>query len=305
MDDLDVEALRGTLDRLTVAIQKPTIGVARWVPLGDRSRLAASLREITRLFDATDLETKRALIGVAPRRTAHARSTELRASLDRVSVLLTQYFSSAFSEGDLARLKLLLEFPAPDFLHALGRATDENSHSDVIAYLLDPRTAPGTAPGALARLAQILPESERWAAAFAQSIDRDELCVRREVRTGRFWDEDPNALDRVDLVISGRGFILAIENKVWSREHDRQTDTYWDWLQAMPGRKAGIFLSPGGFRAQSEHFVPLSYRKMAWCFLGEAPARSPEEEVMLSGYFKAVFGRVLRNNAEMILGGST
>lgn len=251
------------LDRLTVGIQKPLAGTSRWVPLGDRQRLAASLRMISELFDSTDLTTKRALIGATPARTKHARSTELQASLHELSLLLNRYFSSAFAAGDLARLRLLLEFPAPDFLHALGRATDENSHSDVLAYLLDPRTAPGTAPGALARLAQILPEPERWAAGFAQSIDRDELRVRREVRTGRFWDEDPNALDRIDLVISGRGFILAIENKVWSKEHDRQTDTYWDWLEKIPGHKGGIFLSPGGFRAQSEHFVPLSYRKMA------------------------------------------
>ena len=70
----------------------------------------------------------------------------------------------------------------------------------------------------------------------------------------------------------------------------------------MPGEKAGLLLSPGGGRASSEHFHSLSYQRMAWCFLGESPARSPEEEVMLSAYFKAVFGNVLRNRARMILG---
>lgn len=301
MHDLNVGELRSTLDALSGALARPSTGVTRWVPTGDRTRLAESLRELLSKFRSEDLETKKALLG-APRMAVHSRSGELSSCLKDLSTNLNRYFGSTYTVEERRQLRLLLEFPAPDFLAALGRSNDENSHSDVIAFLLNPRCSPGIAPVALERLASLLPSSDLWARMFADAVVRDELSVRREVQIGRFWDEDASALDRIDIVISGRGFVLAIENKVWAREHSQQTNTYWEWLSGIPGEKAGLFLSPGGARAVSEHFRALSYQKMAWCFLGECPARSPEEEVMLSAYFKAVFGNVLRNRAPMILG---
>lgn len=297
----NVGVLRATLEALSGALERPSTGVTRWVPTGDRTRLAHSLRELLVKFRSEDLATTKALLGV-PKQVLHARSNELASCLAELTTQLHRHFGSTYTTEDLNQLRLLLDFPAPDFLAALGRSNDENSHSDVIAFLLNPRCSPGIAPVALERLAGLLPAQEKWAHMFAEAVLRDELSVRREVQIGRFWDEDASALDRIDIVISGRGFVLAIENKVWAREHSRQTETYWEWLSTIPGERAGIFLSPGGGRAASEHFRSLSYQKMAWCFLGECPARSPEEEVMLSAYFKAVFGNVLRNRARMILG---
>jgi hypothetical protein len=304
MHSLNISDLRATLHLLSSALLKPSTGITRWVPTGDRSRLATSLRELLGQFRTEDLETKKALLGV-PRQAIHARISDLSACLKELTSKLHSHFGATYSPEELERLRLLLDFPAPDFLAALGRANDENSHSDVIAFLLNPRSSPGIAPVALERLAHHLPTPEVWSRLFAEAVERDELSVRREVQIGRFWAEDTSALDRIDIVISGRGFVLAIENKVWAREHDRQTDTYWEWLAGMPGEKAGLFLSPAGGRASSEQFRSISYQRMAWCFLGETPARSPEEEVMLSAYFKAIFGNVLRNRARMILGSET
>ena len=43
--------------------------------------------------------------------------------------------------------------------------------------------------------------------------------------------------------------------------------------------------------------------RLAWAeYLGDDPARTPEEEVMLSAYFKAVFHNVLGHQTRMILG---
>jgi hypothetical protein len=301
MHTIDVLELRRSLDAMTVALTKPSTGITRWVPTSDRSRIADSLRELLHKFRSEELATKRAL-GVTPRTATHTRSEELKASLSALSTSLRKCLGGTYSEEELRHLNLLLRFPAPDFLGALGRSSDENSHSDVIAYLLDPRQSPGIAPLALERLASLLPSPQHWSHLFAEAVARDELSVRREVQIGRFWEEDANSLDRIDIVISGRGFVLAIENKVWAREHDRQTETYWEWLEGIPGAKAGLFLSPGGGRASCEHFTPISYQRMAWCFLGESPSRTPEEEVMLSAYFRAVFGHVLRHRAGMILG---
>lgn len=302
MYDLDVEGLRGALERLSTVVGEPSRGTVRWVRPQDQARVVGSLKELVRLLGQSDLSTRRALIGAIPGRAAHSRAAELTQTIAQLSSLLSRHYASTFAGDDLRRLRSLLEFPAPDFLHALGRAEDENSHSDVLAYLFNPRCAPGTAPVALSRLAELLPEPARWSACFSQAVNRDELSVRRELQIGRFSTEDPKALDRVDIVISGRTFVLAIENKVRAREHNRQTETYWEWLAGIPGLKAGVFLSPEGFRAHSEHFIAMSYRKLAWCFLGETPGRTPEEEVMLSAYFKAVFGQVLRHNVGKILG---
>lgn len=302
MIGFDVAQLRESLTKISSALLRPSVGATRWLPADDRKQLTDSLKELTSLFSEVDLQTKHALVGVQTKRSVTAHYPEVVATLSRLSGLLRERFGRVFTSDELRRLESLLHFPAPDFLNALGRSDDENSHSDVLAYLLNPRTAPGTAPSALECLAARLPEPERWLELIRNSINRDEVSVRREVQTGRFWDADPNALERVDIVISGRGFILAIENKVWSKEHAGQTEGYWSWLQSMPGIKGGLLLTPGGVRAQCEHFIPISYAHMAGCFLSEMPARTPEEEVMLAAYFKAVFHNVLGHEAKMILG---
>lgn len=301
MYGLDVDALTVELQRLTTLLERPLSGVSRWVDASERDRLTRSLGELVSSFGSIDLATKRALLGSVSS-ARDGRSNSLAASLRELCDGVGRHFHSQIDESDRAQLRSMLSFPAPDYLDALNAADSENAHSDVLAHLLSPRRSPGFGPAALGRLARFLPRPDHWAALIAEGLRRDEISVRREVRTGAFWEQG-RSLDRLDIVISAKKFVIVIENKLWSQEHNEQTDGYWEWLTTLPGEKAAILLSPPGFKAQSRNFVALSYLQLASCFLGEVPDRHPEEEVMLSGYFRTVFGNILRPHFHAIMGG--
>jgi len=138
-------------------------------------------------------------------------------------------------------------------------------------------------------------DSEEWRRALSAAFSSDTLSVRREYVFGREWLGSRD-LERIDLAITGPGFTIAIENKLWSSEHDHQTDTYWGWLQSLPGLRAGIFLTPRGSAASCPFFRPMSYLTLLRSLL-EAPRIGPigdAEELVLAGYVKTLAAGVLR-----------
>ena len=198
----------------------------------------------------------------------------------------------------------LLRQPGPDLLGLLGRCDDENAHSDVLRWLLDPRRAKTIAPAALERLCDKLDPPETWRQCFASAVSRGCLSVRREYAIGSEWSGFD--LDRIDIVISTADVVLAIENKVWSPEHDGQTDSYWQWLCTLPLQYAGIFLTPEGMPAQCGHFKAMSYLELLDLLL-EGPTRgeplSAEESVVLAAYTKTLASRILRSELRTVSGG--
>ena len=107
--------------------------------------------------------------------------------------------------------------------------------------------------------------TEEWQRRVRRAIDDDVLSIRREYVYGREW-EGSGRLDRIDLVILGPGFTIAIENKVRAGEHNEQTRAYWAWLDTHRNKRhfnevepraiagsdhliAGLFLSPNGIPA--------------------------------------------------------
>ena len=200
-------------------------------------------------------------------------------------------------------MRFLMKHAAPNLLGILGRAHDENAHSEVIRWLLDPRCAPNVAPITLASLVAHLEPATEWTARVRAAVERDSLSVRREYVYGREW-EDSEELDRIDLVISGGGFVIPIENKLWAVEHGSQTLAYWSWLERLPGLRAGIFLTPTGFTAACPHFVPVSYLDLLRCFLDAALTGklSGAEQSVLASYVKTLADHVLRPEARTIRG---
>lgn len=129
-----------------------------------------------------------------------------------------------------------------------------------------------------------------------EAIHSECLSIRREVVLGREGPGTEADLERIDILISGPGFLLAIENKVWSHEHDGQTHTYWSWLEASSPVRAGLFLTPTGRPAACELFQPLSYASLLDCLL-EGPSRhklTPEEELVIASYAKTLTNGILR-----------
>jgi hypothetical protein len=205
--------------------------------------------------------------------------------------------NGTLGEKKIAVLRDLLSLGVPDFLGILDRAAHENSNSDVLSWLLNPRMAPTIAPAALASLVSRLPDAEEWRTRIGASLEDESLCIRREYTIGREWHKE-DGLDRIDIVISGWDFILAIENKLMASEHREQTKRYSAWLQRLPGRvvKAGLFLSPTGRPAAATDFSSMSYLDMLSVLL-EGPVKSPPmppERMVLAAYVGTLTTGVLR-----------
>jgi hypothetical protein len=197
-----------------------------------------------------------------------------------------------------ATLARLMQEPSPNLLAMLNRQRDENSHSDILRWLLSPRNAPNISLAVLSELISRLESADEWASRMKSAIRADCLSVRREVRLGP-ETTDPSAADRIDLLVTGPGFALAVENKIWSAEHDHQTATYARWLAALPAETltAGIFLTPRGHPAASPVFRPLSYLELTKCLLVAAAEQgiTATERAVLAGYIKSLADHVLRN----------
>ena len=292
---VDKDELRNTLDRLREALQRP-IGVVAGAVEHDRSQIASSLRTILDRFDAMDLTATSEISGFIREFRPAGQFAQLRDLFQALHLGWRQRVTRILGTDKLRAARRLLSSPSPDLLRILGREDDENSHSDLIAWLLTPRRAPSVAPRALRKLVSTLEDADRWNTHLdARGNELNELIsVRREVYLGK---EIAGVDDRcrIDILVCGPGFVLAFENKVWSIEHSDQTATYWSWLAPMTCLRAGLFVSPSGIPACCPGFASISYLDLVSALL-EAPAAGslePTEEIVLASYLKTLARSIL------------
>ena len=198
-------------------------------------------------------------------------------------------------------LAALLASTTPDFLGLLDLSADENRHSAVLRWLLDPSCAPTIALPALMSLAKRLPEAPRWEHELRSAAASGSLSVRREYTIAREWT-DEDSLARIDIVVTSPTFLLAIENKVKAREHGEQTRVYWRFLAQLHCLRAGLLLSPEGFPAASQEFAALSYLELLASLL-EGPSATPslpEERAVLESYVKTLASGILSSEIRAI-----
>jgi len=286
---VDAPALQQTLDRLRDALERPLSLVDSG--LGhDRNAIATSLKLILAKVGSSQFAPPRGMSGYVP----EAQADSLKELFVGLGVGWRKRVTRILGVAKLRELTRLLASPTPDLLRILGREDHENSHSDLIAWLLSPWRAPAIAPMALRVLVSTFEQPEAWRTTLDTALASEVISVRREMPIGR---ELANSDDRcrVDIVVSGPGFVLAIENKVWSSEHSDQTRTYWGWLEEMRGLKGGLFLSPSGLTAASSSFHTVSYLDLVSALL-EGPAKhsiSAGEEIVLSSYVKTLARTIL------------
>jgi hypothetical protein len=293
---VDAALLRSTLDRLRGALDRPYAVPS--TPAGalahDRKAVTDSLRFIVERLRAVNLTAAQALSGVMQEyRTAHDAG-KLREVFAGLQSGWQERVRRVLGVDKVPIVARLLTSPAPDVLRILGKEDDENAHSDLIAWLLNPRKAPVVAPHALRRLAARL-DDDSWRSRVADAVATDSLSIRREVKLAREFG-DGSDLDRVDITISGPGFVLAVENKVWSREHGDQTQVYWSWLEPMRCLRGGLFLSPSGMTAACPEFKPISYLELVSCLVegaSIAPVTS-SEEIVLASYLKTLAREIIQ-----------
>jgi len=297
----DPASLRFLLDELRSALPPTGVTALHTSPIGvEQPALLSSLQGILLALEQEPAPRVSAARGVAAL-FAGDRVALIRDCLESLPAVWLDRVRVTLGPEKIAALRTFLDAPVPDFLDILELSMDENTNSNVLRWLLDPRTAPTIGPATLNALVARLDEGSVWQRRIHEAIDRDSICVRREYTIAWEWTHETR-LDRIDLVVSGPDFVLAIENKVLSREHGEQTSRYWEWLEQLRIAHAGIFLSPAGLPATSESFKPVSYLEMLGCLL-EGPIRAslgPEEQFVLASYVKTLAAGVLRTELRSI-----
>ncbi len=293
---LNAARLRETLDGITRALDRPVLSssVPTSALVHDRHAVAESVRYVLDRLGNVDLSAIQALSGVVREYRTEDTASELRDVFARLQAGWQDRVRTVLGVDKAPLVAQLLASPAPDVLRILGKEDDENAHSDLIAWLLNPWKAPVVAPHALRRLAARLDDDD-WRSRVADAVATGSLSVRREVVLAReFASGDDRS--RVDITVSGPGFILAIENKVWSSEHSDQTQTYWDRMEPMRCLRGGLFLSPSGMAPTCSHFKPISYLELVSCLIEGASIApiSNSEEIVLGSYLKTLAREIIQ-----------
>jgi hypothetical protein len=295
---VDLPRLRETLDSLRGSLgDLPSLSaeVDPAALLHDTAALAQCVRAVLDKVDHGEMNRRLAASRLATEYRDPEGYKRLDATLRDLHAASQRRVLGALGEERSRTAVRLLSSAIPDFLSVLGRADEENSHSDILRWLLDPAEAPSVARAALLGMARRFDDPEVWNDKLQGAIASGTLSVRREFVYGREW-QNSDALDRIDLLISGPGFVIAVETKLWSTEHNEQTVSYWEWLQTVPGLRTGVFLTPTGDSASCPDFKPVSFMDLLALLL-EAPTRgeaSQPEELVLASYLKTLSKSALR-----------
>lgn len=301
---VDLPRLRSTLDSLRKSLADVPQLSAEIEPgalLQDTAALARSVRAVLEKADRAELTHRLAASSLATEYRDPEHYKRLDATLRDLHAASQRRILGALGEERSRTAVRLLSSPIPDFLSVLGREHEENSHSDILRWLLDPVAAPAVAKAALLGLARRFDQPELWADKLQGAIASGTVSIRREFVYGREWG-GTDELDRIDLLISGPGFVIAIETKLWAAEHNEQTLSYWEWLQTVPGLHAGVFLTPTGESAFCPEFKPVSFMELLALLL-DAPtkgAASQPEEWVLASYLKTLSKTALRGELRLL-----
>ncbi len=184
--------------------------------------------------------------------------------------------------ADLERLEALLgRF---NIFEAIGVVRQELRHSDLLAFLLDPRGSHGLGEAFLKRLLQRVLATDRTVRASVTPIEL-ELWSLNRVEVRREWNH-------IDVLLLDEEHKLAVivENKIGTSEHSGQLRRYYEVVkQHHPGWQIiGLYLTPIGEAPSHQGYVPVDYGSV--CEVMDALAESrasvlnPDVKVMITHY---------------------
>ncbi|WP_028296274.1 PD-(D/E)XK nuclease family protein [Olivibacter sitiensis] len=169
--------------------------------------------------------------------------------------------------------KLRLGLKDPNIFQILGIAGHEIRHSNFLAWLLDPNEGHGLGSIFIQKiLREIFIEKEiiienkplesevKYPELMADDINYNKVQIFRE------WKNiSSKKLDSIDILIKyEEEFIIAIENKFWSGEGEKQLSRYQEMVrECFPKEKTKhrffAYLTPEGMDASENEWVSLSY----------------------------------------------
>lgn len=204
------------------------------------------------------------------------------------------------AEGDEEALKKLLLDPtwleqlSPwtsrfNAFDVLGITKTEIRHSNVLAWLMDPTENHGLGDGVIRgfvnHVAQFLDADRSFDDLL---MDCDGFSIRREWR-------------HIDIlaVNERERYVLCIENKTFSGEHDDQLNRYRaDVEKEFPDyRRRFVFLTPDSREASEPDWLPMGYGKVLDIIESAVTASTPatEQEQFISEYMDAVRSDILED----------
>lgn len=185
-----------------------------------------------------------------------------------------------------------------NIFEALGAVKVEVRHSDFLAFLLSPNQNHGLGDAFVKRLLQRIlasadPETIDITPIDLDLWDLDEMIVLRE------WQN-------IDILLldESNHFFVAIENKIYSSEHDDQLTRYRRILNQHYPRWPGIFifLTPDGLTPSDTSYIPVDYGLIASNIEEIIKARSstlgPEVRILMEHYSQ-MLRRHIMNESEI------
>lgn len=156
-------------------------------------------------------------------------------------------------DGQLATLERRLHQWIPRFnpFDVLKKAHDEHCHSNVLAWLLDSRENHGLGNEFLRQLLGRYMRSPRG----RPPLRTKQFSIRRE----------EGHIDILAVSDNNPKSVIAIENKIRSREHGKQLREYHDYLDERYGeyKKVLILLSPEGTPPKADDWDIMTYADVA------------------------------------------
>lgn len=164
-------------------------------------------------------------------------------------------YQNLVNDSDFDRLELGLD--SLNIFNVLCIETNELRHSNMLAWLLNPKGNHNLGSKVLKRfLRQIFssPLQPGLSPVDAEAMDFNSVQIERE------WKH-------IDILIIASDVVIAIENKVFSKEHSNQLQRYREVIEKhFPSHKhAYVFLTPNGESPETEtdFYEPLSYEFIA------------------------------------------
>ncbi|MGI8483010.1 MAG: PD-(D/E)XK nuclease family protein [Thermomicrobiales bacterium] len=197
-------------------------------------------------------------------------------------------FTSSQDLSDLERL--LTQF---NIFEAIEVSRQELRHSDFLAFLLDPGQPHGLGDAFIKRLVRRVLERGQTTGADADDVDLDGWSLERSIVHRERYNID------ICFANEEHRFAVIIENKIGSKEHSDQLRRYLDIARTLyPGWTIlPIFLTPTGFPAQHESYLPMDYADIAVLVEdlagGRQPAMDPAMRVLMTHYVRMLRRRVV------------
>ena len=149
---------------------------------------------------------------------------------------------------------------------------DENSYSDFLAYFLNPRESHGLDDRFLKKfLYNIISNENEMVGESKIELHPIDIELFDFNKTNVYREYNLDEYGRIDILLEDteNGYLIFLENKLYSKEGKNQTNRYYkaqkekfDITLYPESKRILIFLSPDGLTAENEQFINISYQTL-------------------------------------------